>query len=269
MVLTRSQASKSKAQDSPADSPAKLTKQPRQQRAGAARATGSPAPAGPGAKQQQQQPLGDRQLNIGIMGLKLAKLKAGPASHPIDSLPASPAAALGVEVPFTIAAVQQQRQQQELGQALAVAAAAQAAGEQQQQQEQQPPAREATSVEKKQQAAAEEQEEAAAKQQLAAAAPEPAVAPVEQQAAAPPQQQAQPPPPQLVSAACTTLCMLPAGSAAFTASLAGSASAQHMHWASLCPTYCPCLNYPPALCLPLCTAAGEAAEAAARHNHSL
>lgn len=206
MVLTRSQAAKQKAHQSPeAHRPSKHA------------ATADAQPGGGTA--QPSQPLADKLLNVhsgmGSKASKLSRLRTGPCSHPITSLPGSPAVSPGPGTrEFTIAAVQQQAQQAELGQALAAVAAAQAGagateGEQQ-------PAAEASSVEKRQP----EGEEAAAGGLQAAAIGEQATAsdpaapvgmPAEHPAA--PQQQAQPPAPQPVCGvlgcepACPAACL--------------------------------------------------------------
>ena len=103
MVLTRSQAAKNKANQSPEPSVPKVTKQPRKQRGGSGEAA-EPDEEQPGASASLRSKL----LSSGGMGLKASKLKAsGPTSHPIASLPASPNGGSSPGRDFSIPAVQQ------------------------------------------------------------------------------------------------------------------------------------------------------------------
>lgn len=98
MVLTRSQAAKNKANQSPEPIRQKPTpKQPRKQQAGGG-AADEPVP---------QQPSGEPAPGAkrASMGAKLSALKKGPPSHPIASLPSSPMPRAGSGSPdFTIPA---------------------------------------------------------------------------------------------------------------------------------------------------------------------
>jgi hypothetical protein len=135
MVLTRSQAAKNKANHSP-----EAHKVTRKQKQATAACDDLTAAAAAGARLNQL--LGDKALNAQGMGskmAKLAKLRIGPSSHPIASLPGSPAISPEPSTSqFTIPAVlqedaqarQQQAQQQlqaGVSDALASLVAAQAA----------------------------------------------------------------------------------------------------------------------------------------------
>ncbi|PSC76790.1 DNA-directed RNA polymerase I subunit 2 isoform X1 [Micractinium conductrix] len=117
MVLTRSQAAaaKNKAQQSPQPSPPKATKQ-RKRRGAADADADAPAASAP-------LPLAEKPLNAAAaaMGARLGKIKgagAAPASHPLSSLPSSPAGEASLPPGgFTIPAVQQQQQPQAAAQA--------------------------------------------------------------------------------------------------------------------------------------------------------
>ena len=150
MVQTRAQAAKSKATQSPEPVAAKITKQPRKQRSvsvtlpeGQEQAGGGAAAAGG----SQPQPLADKLLNAAgeAMGQKASAHKKGLGSHPLSSLPTSPAPCpAGSPAPeFTIPAVQAQQAAQPpfpmptLQGAVEKAASPAVQEEQQQQQQQQ------------------------------------------------------------------------------------------------------------------------------------
>ena len=116
MVQTRAQVAKSKATQSPEPVAAKITKQPRKQRSvsvtlpeGQEQAGGGAAAAGGSLPQ----PLADKLLNAAgeAMGQKASAHKKGLGSHPLSSLPTSPAPCpAGSPAPeFTIPAVQAQQ----------------------------------------------------------------------------------------------------------------------------------------------------------------
>ncbi|KAL4859361.1 DNA-directed RNA polymerase I subunit 2 [Chlorella vulgaris] len=180
MVQTRAQAAKNKASESP-DVP-KLTRKQKHVAADAA--------AGDGPSQA----LTDKPLNVPGMPNKppnLAKLRTVPCSHPIASLPASPASSPAQPSPgtsqFTIAAVLQQ--QPVAGQTPRPADAAQTASDAAESQA----GAEASSVERRQ---PQDEEDAAAIGQHTVNQPHAAASPATallEQPAAPPLQQAQPP----------------------------------------------------------------------------
>lgn len=201
MVLTRSQAAKQKANQSPQPSRAKVSKQPRKQGAAAVDASDIDAAA---EQQQKQQPANGPQPATAKMGGRLAKLKlaeasAGPASHPLSSLPASPMcqpAGGGFSIPAV--------QQEEVGAVLVQAAAAAQEQQREQQRERRPAdSGDATSLDRQQpradlDAASEERDEAVSQPAAENSKPQAAGAAAERQAQQ--QQTAQPPLPQPVSA---------------------------------------------------------------------
>lgn len=116
MVQTRAQAAKSKATQSPEPVAAKITKQPRKQRSVSVTLPEGQEQAGGGAAAasgSQPQPLADKLLNAAAeaMGQKPSTHKKGLGSHPLSSLPTSPAPhPAGSPAPeFTIPAVQAQQ----------------------------------------------------------------------------------------------------------------------------------------------------------------
>ncbi|KAI7837337.1 hypothetical protein COHA_008852 [Chlorella ohadii] len=116
MVQTRAQAAKSKATQSPEPVAAKITKQPRKQRSVSVTLPDGQEQAGGGAAAasgSQPQPLADKLLNAAAeaMGQKPSTHKKGLGSHPLSSLPTSPAPhPAGSPAPeFTIPAVQAQQ----------------------------------------------------------------------------------------------------------------------------------------------------------------
>lgn len=262
MVLTRSQAAKQKANQSPQPGPTKVSKQPRKQRGAAAPDADADVPAEQ-QQQQQQQPANSRQPGTLKMGGRLAKLKlaeacASPASHPLSSLPASPVC-MPAGGGFSIPAVQQE----EVGVALVqAAAAAQAQQEQQPEREQRPvDSGDATSLDRQQPRLVDASEVASEAElgsvgQPAADLLQPTAVAAEQQ-----QQQEQPPLPKLVSAgrctppmqcvvlsSCSTcvvaVVMVLHAVSRQTAMLAGCC--QH-----LLPCVCPLLQRPEKLLKPL------------------
>jgi hypothetical protein len=206
MVQTRAQAAKNKASKSP-DVP-KLTRKQKHVAADAA--------AGDGPSQA----LTDKPLNVPGMPNKppnLAKLRTVPCSHPIASLPASPASSPAQPSPgtsqFTIAAVLQQ--QPEAGQTPRPADADQIASDAAESQA----GAEASSVERRQ---PQGEEDAAAVGQHAVSQPPAAASAATillEQSAAPPLQQAQAPALQPVSCvASSSTCLCTAHNSRYAAS---------------------------------------------------